>query len=87
MVGFVRCSQIVSIFFPTESYGLALNLMTTFLSAFFRYMYKRLRFLGNKQLSQVVTLVFLAVWHGFYSGYYVNFFLEFITVFAEKQVS
>ncbi|VDL97415.1 unnamed protein product [Schistocephalus solidus] len=49
------------------------------------YVYKRLRFLGNKQLSQIITLLFLSVWHGFYSGYYVNFFLEFITVYAEKE--
>ncbi|CAL8086658.1 unnamed protein product [Calicophoron daubneyi] len=49
------------------------------------YVYKRLRFLGNKQLSQILTLTFLAVWHGIHSGYYVNFFLEFITVVAEKD--
>ncbi|KAL5103473.1 Lysophospholipid acyltransferase 5 [Taenia crassiceps] len=49
------------------------------------YLYKRLRFLGNKSISQALTLTFLAIWHGFYSGYYVNFFLEFITIYAEKQ--
>ncbi|KAL3313893.1 Lysophosphatidylcholine acyltransferase 3 [Cichlidogyrus casuarinus] len=49
------------------------------------YVYKRFRFLGNKYLSQVLTLLFLAVWHGFHSGYYVNFFLEFITVVVEKD--
>ncbi|VDN12698.1 unnamed protein product [Dibothriocephalus latus] len=50
-----------------------------------KYVYKRLKFLGNKQLSQMITLLFLSVWHGFYSGYYVNFFLEFITVYSEKE--
>ncbi|BHF58043.1 Lysophosphatidylcholine acyltransferase 3 [Sparganum proliferum] len=50
------------------------------------YVYKRLKFLGNKHLSQSITLLFLAVWHGFYSGYYVNFFLEFITIYAEKEL-
>ncbi|KAM3181450.1 Lysophosphatidylcholine acyltransferase 3, partial [Hymenolepis weldensis] len=50
-----------------------------------RYLYKRLRFLGNKVLSQACTLIFLAVWHGFYSGYYINFLLEFLTIYAEKQ--
>lgn len=51
-----------------------------------RYLYKRLRCLGNKSISQALTLTFLAIWHGFYSGYYVNFFLEFVTIYAEKQV-
>lgn len=49
------------------------------------YLYKRLRCLGNKSISQALTLTFLAIWHGFYSGYYVNFFLEFVTIYAEKQ--
>ncbi|KAM7540347.1 hypothetical protein Aperf_G00000020012 [Anoplocephala perfoliata] len=49
------------------------------------YVYKRLRFLGNKTLSHICTLTFLAVWHGFYSGYYVTFLLEFLTVYAEKE--
>ncbi|KAL3861608.1 hypothetical protein ACJMK2_007633 [Sinanodonta woodiana] len=43
-----------------------------------RYVFKRLRFLGNKQLSQIITLSYLAVWHGIHSGYYMNFFLEFL---------
>ncbi|VDP84244.1 unnamed protein product [Echinostoma caproni] len=49
------------------------------------YVYKRLRFLGNKYLSQFITLFFLALWHGTYSGYYINFGLEFITIAAEKD--
>nr|CDS28019.2 Membrane bound O acyl transferase MBOAT [Hymenolepis microstoma] len=50
-----------------------------------KYLYKRLRFLGNKTISQAFTLIFLAVWHGFYSGYYINFLLEFLTIHTEKQ--
>ncbi|TPP63804.1 Lysophospholipid acyltransferase 5 [Fasciola gigantica] len=49
------------------------------------YVYKRLRFLGNKSLSQLITLFFLALWHGTYSGYYINFGLEFVTIAAEKD--
>ena len=48
---------------------------------------KRLKFLGNKHISQAVTLLYLAVWHGIHSGYYMNFFLEFIMLISEEQVS
>eukprot|EP00058_Branchiostoma_floridae_P006173 XP_002591661.1 hypothetical protein BRAFLDRAFT_80751 [Branchiostoma floridae] len=49
------------------------------------YVYKRLKFLNNRMLSQLFTLVFLALWHGFHSGYYACFFLELVYVNAEKQ--
>jgi hypothetical protein len=32
------------------------------------YVFKRLRFLGNKDLSQLGALFFLAIWHGLFSG-------------------
>ncbi|PVD35553.1 hypothetical protein C0Q70_02516 [Pomacea canaliculata] len=51
-----------------------------------RYLFKRLRFLGSKTLSQSCTLLYLAVWHGVYSGYYVCFFLEFVYTTCERQV-
>lgn len=50
-----------------------------------KYVYKRLRFLNNKDISQGATLVFLAVWHGWHSGYYVTFFNEFIVIKFEKE--
>ncbi|XP_068111367.1 lysophospholipid acyltransferase 5 [Hyperolius riggenbachi] len=50
-----------------------------------RYVFKRLRFLGNKALSQAAALFFLAVWHGLHSGYLVCFSLEFLIVVVEKQ--
>ncbi|RTG89766.1 lysophospholipid acyltransferase 5 [Schistosoma bovis] len=49
------------------------------------YVYKRLRFLGNKNLSQIISLLFLALWHGTYSGYYVNFGIELLVVTVEKD--
>ena len=52
----------------------------------FRYVYKRLKFLGNKIISQSVSLVFLSVWHGYYEGYHICFFFEFLTVQFEQQV-
>ncbi|XP_013179414.1 PREDICTED: lysophospholipid acyltransferase 5 [Papilio xuthus] len=49
------------------------------------YIYKRLKFLGNRNLSQLFTLFFLALWHGTRSGYYVTFFNEFIIIYMEKE--
>lgn len=52
-----------------------------------RHVFKRLKFLGNKLLSQMFTLLFLAIWHGLHSGYLICFSLEFIIVNVEKQVT
>jgi len=49
------------------------------------YIYKRLKFLGSRTISQVVTLLFLAVWHGFHSGYYLVFFNEFLSIKVERE--
>ncbi|KAG8130204.1 putative Lysophospholipid acyltransferase 5-like protein [Naja naja] len=50
-----------------------------------RYIYKRLKFLGNKLLSQALSLLFLAVWHGLHCGYLVCFQMEFLIVAVERQ--
>lgn len=50
------------------------------------YVFKRLRFLKNKNLSQMGSLVFLALWHGFLSGYFMCFTLEFVDMSVEKQM-
>ncbi|CAM4434011.1 lysophospholipid acyltransferase 5 isoform X2 [Lepidochelys kempii] len=50
-----------------------------------RYIFKRLKFLGNKLLSQALALFFLAVWHGLHSGYLVCFQMEFLIVIVERQ--
>lgn len=49
------------------------------------YVFKRLKFLGNKLLSQGISLLFLAVWHGLHSGYYMTFFMEFIVMKMERE--
>lgn len=49
------------------------------------YVYKRLKFLGNRQASQLLTLLFLALWHGTRSGYYMTFLNEFMIIYMEKQ--
>ncbi|KAB0798109.1 hypothetical protein PPYR_09102 [Photinus pyralis] len=50
------------------------------------YVYKRLKFLGSRYYSQAISLIFLAVWHGFHSGYYVCFAFEFIVMYLERDV-
>ncbi|KAI9495203.1 MBOAT, membrane-bound O-acyltransferase family-domain-containing protein [Zychaea mexicana] len=47
------------------------------------YVFKRLRFLGNKQLSQFGALGFLAIWHGFHINYFTTFFCEFAVTHCE----
>lgn len=49
------------------------------------YVYKRLRFLNNKMYSQVGTLLFLAIWHGYHSGYFITFANELLTMTVEKE--
>lgn len=51
-----------------------------------RYVFKRLRFLGNKLVSQGLALYFLAVWHGLHSGYLICFSLEFLIVTVERKI-
>ncbi|XP_018561683.1 lysophospholipid acyltransferase 5 isoform X1 [Anoplophora glabripennis] len=50
------------------------------------YVYKRLKFLGNRQISQLAALLFLSVWHGLHSGYYVCFFFEFLVIHMERDI-
>ncbi|XP_068223260.1 lysophospholipid acyltransferase 5 isoform X2 [Palaemon carinicauda] len=52
-----------------------------------QYVYKRLRFLNNRYISQTAALVFLAVWHGLHSGYYACFFMEFVVMNFEKDLA
>ncbi|KAI9480930.1 MAG: MBOAT, membrane-bound O-acyltransferase family-domain-containing protein [Benjaminiella poitrasii] len=50
------------------------------------YVFKRLRFLGSKKLSQLGALLFLAIWHGFHFNYFQTFLLEFSLIVAERMV-
>jgi len=50
-----------------------------------RYIFKRLIFLNNRNLSSLGTLFFLAIWHGFAVGYFICFSFEFIYMEAEKR--
>lgn len=46
-----------------------------------RNVYKRLKFLGNRHISQSAALVFLAVWHGLHSGTSLDFRLKVVLYF------
>ncbi|XP_065679505.1 lysophospholipid acyltransferase 5 isoform X1 [Hydra vulgaris] len=63
-----------------ESFNISTNLWSG------RYIFRRLRFMRNKLASHVLTLFFLAVWHGFYIGYFIMFAMEFLSVIMERQV-
>ncbi|XP_051164002.1 lysophospholipid acyltransferase 5 [Leptopilina boulardi] len=67
-----------------DHYIQSFNINTNHWSA--EYVYKRLKFLGSKLYSQIATLAFLAVWHGFHSGYYMCFIMEFIIMYFEKDM-
>ena len=49
------------------------------------HVYKRCKFLKNQMLSQLITVVFLAIWHGTHSGYYLAFLYQILSVRFEKQ--
>jgi len=49
------------------------------------YIFKRLRFLGNKNLSALGVLLFLAIWHGTHLGYFFCFGLEFMDMETERR--
>lgn len=65
-------------------YILSFNINTNHWCA--EYIYKRVKFLGSKMYSQIVTLLFLALWHGLHSGYYHCFFMEFIVMYLERDI-
>lgn len=59
----------------------AFNINTNLWSKY--YVFKRLKFLGNKQASQAGTLAFLALWHGYHPMYFITFLLEYLYVQCE----
>ncbi|KAG5887089.1 hypothetical protein JTB14_018257 [Gonioctena quinquepunctata] len=77
----------ISVFENTTEFGhyiLSFNVNTNHWVA--QYIYKRLKFLGNRFISQIAALLFLAVWHGLHSGYYLCFFFEFAVMYMEREL-
>jgi len=52
-----------------------------------RYIFKRLKFLNNKNASFFFTAMFLALWHGIAPGYFMCFALELPFVEVERMLS
>ncbi|XP_019637317.1 PREDICTED: lysophospholipid acyltransferase 5-like [Branchiostoma belcheri] len=50
------------------------------------YIYKRMRFLGMRIVSHVVTLSFLGIWHGLLSGYQAAFLFEVAWVRGAREI-
>ena len=50
------------------------------------YVFKRCKGFGNKHISSMLALLFLALWHGYHLGYVLCFGLEFMYVEAERRV-
>uniref|UniRef100_A0A0N5A0D2 Lysophospholipid acyltransferase 5 n=1 Tax=Parastrongyloides trichosuri TaxID=131310 RepID=A0A0N5A0D2_PARTI len=50
------------------------------------HVFKRLRFLNNKFLSQAGTLFYLAIWHGYHLGYFILFGYEMICMISQEQL-
>ena len=42
--------------------------------------------MGSRDLSMIMSLAFLTLWHGIWVGYALNFSLEFLDNLMEKQV-
>ncbi|VDK79441.1 unnamed protein product [Onchocerca ochengi] len=50
-------------------------------------LYRRLQWLGNQTYSHFITLIYLAIWHGYHLGYFIIFVLEFGCILAQKQAA
>ncbi|KAK6041735.1 MBOAT family protein [Cooperia oncophora] len=50
------------------------------------HIFRRLRWLNSKPGAHLVTLLYLAIWHGYHLGYFLLFFFEFGCVMAQEQV-
>ncbi|CAK5103726.1 unnamed protein product [Meloidogyne enterolobii] len=50
------------------------------------HIFKRLKWLGNKYYSHLITLLYLAVWHGYHLGYFMLFAFEFMCMVAQEQL-
>ena len=51
------------------------------------YCFKRLRFFNNIHISQLITMIFVAAWHGLCSGYFVSFGIQGLNLTFERTLS
>ena len=50
------------------------------------YVFKRLRFFNNIHISQLITMIFVAAWHGLCSGYFVSFGIQGLNLTFERNL-
>ena len=50
------------------------------------YCFKRLRFFNNIHISQLITMIFVAAWHGLCSGYFVSFGIQGLNLTFERNL-
>uniref|UniRef100_A0AC35TRN6 Lysophospholipid acyltransferase 5 n=1 Tax=Rhabditophanes sp. KR3021 TaxID=114890 RepID=A0AC35TRN6_9BILA len=77
VTGFLLGSDYQSV---VESFNIATNTWSK------NYVFKRLRFLGNRTLSQAGTLMYLALWHGYHLGYFLLFGFEFLCFLSQDRL-
>ena len=70
---------------PFILFSLSLSLSLS-LWTLLRYVYSRLKWLGNRGLSLAITMLFLALWHGLWPGYYISFLYEMMYIMVERMV-
>jgi lysophospholipid acyltransferase 5 len=51
-----------------------------------RYVFKRLMWVGNKDVSTIAALTFLSLWHGFKAGYAFTFSFEFVALLLQQRI-
>lgn len=51
-----------------------------------RNIFKRLMWVGNKDVSTIAALTFLSLWHGFKAGYAFTFSCEFIVLLLQQRI-
>ena len=86
---YYSCANIYVVKFETTpTFGgiiKSFNLKTNAFAA--KHVYKRLKFFGNRHVSQGLTLLFLAIWHGIDTGYFMTFGMEFLIMLMETQIT
>ncbi|KAI6194140.1 Lysophospholipid acyltransferase 5 [Aphelenchoides besseyi] len=50
------------------------------------HIFKRLKWMGNRFYSQTITLLYLALWHGYHLGYFLLFGFELMCMFTQDNL-
>jgi hypothetical protein len=53
---------------------------------FKNYVYKRLQGTFGKTVSYLITVIMIALWHGYAPGYFISFLMQFAFVSVEERI-